>query len=505
MEILDRHQIPAGTLFLIGSTSHLSKVGTTRYCNDWIKAREKIICRWKQAKLGPLPPIIRCDTSSTVGRQIIELTVWFDIVYTNLIEYPRQAWHMVTKHIGSTDETGLDLMHLEKYTVAVPYSLVDKTLTNIWFTYSSSHTVTPGMDGMATDELLRALIGVLDTDFACNANPEDIVFREPAATQSTMDNTDTQAVVIIGGSHMSRTANMLKNQGLTVTDLSIPGWTPSPSNVELVEKALATATVTGNTVLVADILANHAFRFEQEDGSMALPVKLGGQYHMLGKVRACTLDMVHSTFARCKNIIAKFSGTKVFVPPIPRYIYTACCGEEEHCVGTGVQAHTNSLLESTLGMRKHIKQSLVKLGATNFVVPDLVQQLAGEKTDIVKMVEGLRSISSDDGVHLSHTGYRKTADILKDTIRENARPAAVIVSGGDAAARTGFYWRGFLSPVGSIREQHNYKLVRQDGGKWRGGRGATSHHNKPYQLFSRGGPSGAGKGRGYPPGGRFRK
>jgi len=278
----------------------------------------------------------------------------------------------------------------------------------------------------------------------------------------------------------------------------------APNNIDQIEKALATVTVTGNTVMVADILANHAFRFEQEDGSMALPVKLGGKYHMLGKVCVCTKEQVHSTIARCKNILTKFSGTKVFVPPIPRYIFTACCEENEHCIGTGVQKHTNTLLESTLGMHKHIKESLVKLGTKNFVVPDMVQQMVGEKTDIVNMADGLKNISSDDRVHLSLSGYRKTAEILTETIRVNARPAAVIVSGGDAAARTGFYWRGFLSPVGSVREQHNYKLVRQDGGKWRGGRGATSQ-NKPYQLFSRGGPSGAGKGRGYPPGGRFRK
>jgi len=496
MEILDRHQIPAGTLFLISSVSHLSKVGTTRYCMDWITCRDRILARWRQAKLGPLPPIIRCDTTSTVGKQLIELVIWFDIVYNHLTEYPRDAWHTIVRHIGSTDENGLDLMHREKYTVAVPHSLTDKTLTNIWFTHSSSHTVTPGMDGGATDELLRALIGVLDTDFACNANPEDIVFTEPAIRHGTMENSNKHAVVIIGGSNMSRIAHTLKQQGWEVTDLTVPGWSPSPANIEKTASDISTLTVTDSTVVIMDIMANHAFRFEQEDGSLALPVKMGGRFHMLGTVRVCNKDTVYSTVARCKGILDKFGCTKVVLPPFPRYIHAACCTEQGHCTDTGIQKHTNTLLESTLGMRKHVKDSLVKISTKNFVVPDVIQQILGEKSDIVKMAAELQHISADDGVHFTSIGYRKVADMLAKTIIENARPASVIVSGGSAAAGSGFYWRGFLSPVGSVREPENYKLIRNGGGKWR-------HVNKPHQLSNRGGPFRASRGRGFPPGGRF--
>jgi hypothetical protein len=507
MEILDRQTIPAGTLFLISSISYLSRVGTTRYCSDWLSARDRVISRWRQAKMGPLPPIIRCDTPSTVGRQLMELVVWFDIVYNHLTEYPKDAWHILIKHIGTTDETGLDLMHQEKYTVAIPVSLTDRTLTNIWFSFSSSHTVTPGMDGTVTDELLRALVSVLDTDFACIANPEDIFLREPADRHSTMDTACKHTLVAIGGSNMGRLVQELRHIGFTIQDLSKPGWSPTPANIALVESELSKMQITEDNVALMDILANHAFRFEQEDGNLALPIKMGGTHHMLGTVRVCSKDTVQGTITKCKNILAKFTGTKVIIPPLPRHLFTSCCNDQGHCTDTGTQTHTHTLIESTLGLRKHIKDSLVKIGTKNFVVPDTLQKVVNENSDVVKMASELRGICADDGVHLTQTGYRKLADTVSKTVNECARPAAVIISGGDAAARTGFYWRGFVSPVGSLREPDHYKLSRQGGGKWRGSSRGRLHYSKSsttHQLINRGHPPRAGRGRGYPPGGRFR-
>ena len=58
LEMFDRQQLPNGTHFLVGSVSHLSMVGTSIYCSDWIQLCKNFNNRWKHSTVGPLPPVI---------------------------------------------------------------------------------------------------------------------------------------------------------------------------------------------------------------------------------------------------------------------------------------------------------------------------------------------------------------------------------------------------------------------------------------------------------------
>ena len=53
-EILDRQQIPPGSLFHVGSTSYMAKVGTTIYAQEWISLVRKFTERWWISQVGPL-------------------------------------------------------------------------------------------------------------------------------------------------------------------------------------------------------------------------------------------------------------------------------------------------------------------------------------------------------------------------------------------------------------------------------------------------------------------
>ena len=52
-EIFDRYPMPPGTLFLVGSISHMS----TLYCHEWQYMLSKFAEHWKLAKVGPVPPL----------------------------------------------------------------------------------------------------------------------------------------------------------------------------------------------------------------------------------------------------------------------------------------------------------------------------------------------------------------------------------------------------------------------------------------------------------------
>jgi hypothetical protein len=169
-------------------------------------------------------------------------------------------------------------------------------------------------------------------------------------------------------------------------------------------------------------------------------------------------------------------------------MYTPCCDDKSHCIGTDTSEFVKATIESTVGLRKHIQDGLIKAGVTDFVVPDLLQQILDEKADFVAMGEKLRPLMCKDGIHMTKIGYEKMADVVLNTIEKCKSAAVSIVSGAGAVPRPSFFWRGFMSPVGSVRIRQGattYKQARNGGGKWKGG---AQHGGNPNM--------GAGRGRG---------
>jgi hypothetical protein len=434
--------------------------------------------------------MIREDCISMVGRQLIEIVTWFDRVYVNSPVYMRGTWYKVIEYIAGTEEVGLDLSHTELYTVALPRSIMDRTLVPFSFSYSSSHTVTIGLDVAATHELIQALYETLSSDFAFSANYEEFLLKEQAGVQGQVEKMDvSEKVVLIGSSHCARLAKELCDRGVECIDLCTPGWTPTAANVTAMGEKIAEIGIGKECVTVIDILSNITYRYEQFDGSLALPFKANGRYHMGGKVCVCSRDNVVQTLYSSREIFAQVQGRKIVLPPLPRYLYTPCCEDPTHCTGTGTSEHIRDTIESSVGLRKHIQDGLVKSGVTDFSVPDLLQQMLGEKSDFNRMGEKLRPLTSDDSVHLTVAGYARVADIVQKTIESTKDAAEITVPGDVPMPKPGFYWRGFMSPVGSMRVKLGSITYKQNrvggGGKWKSGH------------FHRGGPNpGAGQGRG---------
>jgi hypothetical protein len=80
-EIFERNSVPAGSLFLLNSTSHLNSVGSSIYAIDWCSAIAKLNSRIRNVKILPLTPVIREDGPGSVARQLIEISAWYKRVY----------------------------------------------------------------------------------------------------------------------------------------------------------------------------------------------------------------------------------------------------------------------------------------------------------------------------------------------------------------------------------------------------------------------------------------
>jgi len=493
IEVLERQSIPVGSILLLGTASHLYKAGTTVFTSDWCESVKKLNEKLRNVKVLPLVPILREDAPGTLGKQLIEYYAWLKTVYDKNTLGLLPVWEKLTLLFAKTDEDGLDLGFTDFYTVALPSSLEPGSkLVPTKFHTSSSHTTTRGFDSEATNELLRTLVDHLQSNFATVANSDDLFPREPALDDQ--GGKEFTHCIVGGGSNMKKICPLLTAKGIQVTDLTKSGWTPTEANITALADSIRKLPPDFNQPVILDVLGNVTYRYQQLDGTMAMPYKAGGKFHLEGKVCVCGNSTLQELIKKLKPIfdaISEIGGFLLFLSPMPRYLFNGCCADVEHCVGVDTSEYVHALLHDTLALRGICKNALLRMNIERFWVPDLVGKLLPACNGIPEIAIGYKEISAADGVHFTNTGYEKITDsILECSKNLLVKSVASSVPSLSAPVNPGkqrsYYWRGFLSPVGSERPKKPQAAYLQShpsgGGKWRG-----------Y-------PVNVGRGRGLPPG-----
>jgi hypothetical protein len=241
-----------------------------------------------------------------------------------------------------------------------------------------------------------------------------------------------------------------------------------------------------SAAFVFDIHGNSAIRFEQFDGTTALPFKSNGRYHLGGRI-------VYTPIATFRKVIehvlpifkAKGQNASIIVPPLIRYIYSRCCNDASHCTNADEKDFPEKLLSGLIQQRNELIKGLVKNGVTNFKVLDVCCVTDGATTaSISEKLADLKKVSVKDGVHFTPFGYqnleRRIANCLK--ILNEDKPKS--------SRKSTFFWRGFRSSHGSVSANVTRSAVARQGGVGfpRGGnmaglRGTPGGRRSRSQMF----------------------
>jgi hypothetical protein len=408
----------------------------------------------------------------------------------NSIVYNKVAWDIVIKGICVSTYPGQDIDHTEIHTLPLPLSLKDRTLYPQKVARSSSHAITPSFDGEVTHELILALLHTLCGLFGCKANPEDLCLaREPAECEGTkVTPTTPTTLIFIGASHMKRIVTNLEHTDMQIVDLTHPGWTLTEQNIAKIIEEVGKVDQLGTAIGIIDVMSNTAFRFEnREDGTLSPPFKVDGHYHMDGRVTTCTLETLHTLMSKAMPILDSIPGVKICVPPLPRYLKTPCCDTEGHCEGITEGEYALDLMSKTLGLKRQMKDFMVQKGHSTVFVPDISKIVSSDANTTSDIVEKFLTVTSVDGVHLNDDGYATLGSALLKVANERFVVNSAV--SGTRGEGKSYYWRGFTSPVGSVRPKtttSNYKDSHPGGGKWR---------EPPNRFYS---SQSAGRGRGKP-------
>jgi hypothetical protein len=313
------------------------------------------------------------------------------------------------------------------------------------------------MDRKVVYELLQILLQNLKKNFSVSISSEVILPRAPPNAE---DLHAQRHLICVGSSVLKQTIPYLRALGYNVTDLTKPGWLAAQENIDALICELSKLSVPSGFALILDLLGNCGHRFLQFDGTQAMPYKEGGRYHMRGPVTACE----DSTFRKIIGtlgpvLLSAQTAVKVSVPPLPRYLFNACCNNPQHCTNMLDEDYAEKNLNGVSHLRAVLKQETVKMGVKNHWVLDgagtlagvCVGGTAGSNRDLIP---DLKHALANDGVHLTSEGYRKLATAIVKSI-EGVRSGTLTKTVTNALSVSGhggkpnsYFWRGFTSPTG---------------------------------------------------------
>jgi hypothetical protein len=467
VEMMGAVNFAEGSIFLFGSVSHLGRYGTSVYAKDWTDVVARASRTWHGVRICPLIPLIRAECPGSVIRELSELAMWLETVYGTDPQGLHGTWMQLVAAMEacSVGTTSLDVM--ETYKIVLPSSLQCSNLDSV-ITFCSHNSRPVTCHGLPKDscaELLSSLLKEIHENFRACSSPENYLGR--ADGRETQSETQAeQKVLLVGASNLRHSLPHFTGTSVTFSNITTAGWTPTADNLKKLEDAIS-EKASETEAFVFDLLGNSSIRFEQEDGTTALPFKSNGRFHLGGSVVVTPPDTFKGVVNKVFRIISS-KGNKpcVIIPPLPRYLFARCCNDPDHCTNATDTNFSRKLLTGFTEMRNALIRQLVSAGLTNFKVMDVCCTTTCSATACTdERLKGLKSVTAKDGVHFVDAGYKNLAKRCMDCLSKMLSPESHIPE--KTGKPTCFFWRGFRSTRGS-----NYKRSHSETS--RGARGPSA-------------------------------
>ncbi len=411
VEMFENATLAEGSILLFGSVSHLSRCGTSLYARDWTEVVALTSRTWQGIRICPLLPLITTECPRSVIRELSELAVWFESVYGTDPQGLHGTWMRLVAAMEtcSTGTTSLDVM--ETYKIVMPSNLQCGNLNNVvtYCSHNSRPVTCNGLPKDSCDILLSSMLQEIHENFRACQGPEVYLARADGKTFQSEKQTELR-VLLVGASNLKHSVPHFADTTMLFANITTSGWMATAENVKNLETSIS-SRIQETDAFVFDLLGNSSIRFEQSDGTTALPFKSNGRFHLGGDVVVTPPDIFLEVV---KKVIPLFRATGdkpcVIIPPLPRYMFTRCCNDTDHCTNASEPNFCKTLLSRFIEIRNSLIRQLVSAGLTNFRVMDTCCTTVCPVTACVEeRIKGLRSVTAKDGVHFVDVGYKNLA------------------------------------------------------------------------------------------------
>jgi hypothetical protein len=390
LNLVGNRRVPPGSIVLLLSPTHLTKVGLSAYISDHLEAGKRIQSRLgKETRIAPLPPLLLagCGDKTTV-REIFEFLAWAKDYYKDMDCMLEETFEEATRQLRRTG-TGVQ-EDLEPRRYRLPAAGGEEKL---WFSggkYRGCTTATAEIPesikpASQTTEMavVKSLLTELQNKLALDLDPNPTFERGLGLQTSTKKAVD---FLVIGSSNAAKTAKALEDRGFSVSLIYKANWRVTSEAVEQLTSETASAIQDMDpTTIVYQILDNSSFYGRTRDGSRTAPrSEEDGIFHLVGDVTISTKETQLEHFNIIKPLLNLASKRRcILVTPLPRYVISGCCLNPDHCSNRRYQDFKQHMLGTLEMYRKNFKDFLYYGGMKNIKVMDPCMDIRGmEDSDV---------------------------------------------------------------------------------------------------------------------------
>jgi len=168
--------------------------------------------------------------------------------------------------------------------------------------------------------------------------PEKVSYTPPELNLDEFEREDigghVSKIIVAGGSHAARLADVIGQARPNTVDLSTPGWKIGTTAVRELTQDLLDAVDRedlGNYVVIMQLFDNSIIRGRLPDGSVELAFKQDGKYHVRGALELAGQEELRELMNMTVPAFKAVQGANTFlVGPMARYLAGPCCGDPEH-------------------------------------------------------------------------------------------------------------------------------------------------------------------------------
>jgi hypothetical protein len=293
-------------------------------------------------------------------------------------------------------------------------------------------------------------------------------------------------IVVIGASHAKRLHAVFKEDGEMTTFIEAPSF-------RLLQKDVAALTDTiqeevgdelSDKVLVINAFDNSYFVAKTEDGHFIPPRKdSSGRYHVDGEIACAPQETAKQMLINSFPLLRKFAAIpKIVLVPVPRYLYAPCCTDIEHVPNLENEDHVEKMLEGLDATHRLWRGMLFRERIPNVKVCN-VGKLISEKL-----------LWGSDPVHPVPEGYNAMGKFILKGLSSMLEATATDTganggsSGGGDENSSGKRQLEDDSVQGGVPKRPSW-VLRNDNY-------VTRREDRPYNFRGRGGNGGFGGGGG---------
>jgi hypothetical protein len=344
LEITKGFAIPAGTILLLASASHMAAVGTAEYAADFVCANIRIREALTSGVriLHGIPFLIGGTSNIPAIRSMAKINHWLTSIsgVKHDIAATRALWASQIRNSNTCNDC--------THTIRLPVSLHKLELGTFTSGGFSNLTAVALLSEENDHELVLSLIGDLNDLFTTELCMEPIVdrFLDEEVFEAKSEN--KKQLLLVGSSHLHLITEHPDTGKWEIFDLSSGGFRISDHSVaELTTKVdtLRSNETLKDCTAIVQLYDNSVYLVGGPGGTRHLPVAdTYGRYHVDGPLLLADKAGIRDLTSQLTPLVKALAGIrKIFLTPLAKYWLKPCCEEDSHHVNFKASGYLSAL------------------------------------------------------------------------------------------------------------------------------------------------------------------